>query len=160
MSKLPDHVSTLNLNQQEIYRLHLKLAMRHKVYEQKFVKENERRLFVCGMAFDAELAFLPFHIVRTWSDSLVPLRKALLDLQAGWKDIGPARRRRFATMRWGPNDIRDISNLLLLRRKGLVVEVTGTRRISLFNLVKERPIIYYSIIIQMKWVYDDTSKEF
>ena len=64
-------------------------AMRHKVYEQKIVTENKRKLFACGMPFGTELALLPYHTVRTWSDSLVPLHKALLDLQAVWKDIGP-----------------------------------------------------------------------
>src|SRR3979490_35885 len=58
--KLPDHVSTLSSNQQEIYRLHLKLAIRHKVYEQEIVTENERRLFECGMPLGTELVLLPY----------------------------------------------------------------------------------------------------
>ena len=77
---LPSHVSALSPDQQVPYRIHLKLAMRHKVYEQKIVEENERRIIVCGMPFGAELALLPYHILRFWSDSLVPLRTALLRL--------------------------------------------------------------------------------
>ena len=83
--KLPSHVSTLTPNQQVPYRLHLKLAMRQKVYEQKIVTENERRTIACAMPFAAELALLPYHVLRSWSDSLVPLRKALLHLRDVWE---------------------------------------------------------------------------
>ena len=85
--KLPNHVSTLSPDQQIPYRMHLKLAMRHKAYEQKIVTENERRMIVCGMPFGAELALLPYHILRSWSDSLVPLRTALLRLRDAWDVI-------------------------------------------------------------------------
>ena len=78
--KLPSHVSTLTPDQQAPYRLHLKLAMRHKAYEQKIVTENERRMIACAMPFSGELALLPYHVLRTWSDSLIPLRKALMHL--------------------------------------------------------------------------------
>jgi len=83
--KLPSHVLTLSPDQQVPYRLHLKLAMRHKAYEQKIVTENERRMIVCAMPFGAELALLPYHVLRSWSDSLVPLRKALLHLRDVWQ---------------------------------------------------------------------------
>jgi hypothetical protein len=82
--KLPSHVSTLNPDQQVPYLLHLKLAMRHKAYEQKIVTENERRMIACAMPFSTELALLPYHVLRSWSDSLVPLRKALLHLRDVW----------------------------------------------------------------------------
>jgi hypothetical protein len=59
--------------------------MRHKAYEQKIVTENERRMIVCAMPFGAELALLPYHVLRSWSDSLVPLRKALLHLRDVWQ---------------------------------------------------------------------------
>ena len=85
--KLPSHVSTLTPDQQKPYRLHLKLAMRHKVYEQKIVKENERRMIACAMPFASELALLPYHVLRSWSDSLVPLRKALLHLRDVWDNF-------------------------------------------------------------------------
>ncbi|KAF8501870.1 hypothetical protein BU17DRAFT_30382, partial [Hysterangium stoloniferum] len=82
--KLPSHISTLSSEQQELHRVHLKLAMRHKVYEQKIVEENERRNIACGMPFGAELALLPYRVLRSWSDSPVPLRQALLDLRNVW----------------------------------------------------------------------------
>ena len=46
--------------------------------------ENERRMIACAMPFSGELALLPYHVLRSWSDSLVPLRKALLDLRDVW----------------------------------------------------------------------------
>ena len=82
--KLPSYVSTLSPDQQVTYRLHLKLAMRHKAYEQKILTKNERRMIACAMPFAAELALLPYHVLRSWSDSLVPLRKALLHLRDVW----------------------------------------------------------------------------
>ncbi|KAF8514101.1 kinase-like domain-containing protein [Hysterangium stoloniferum] len=82
--KLPSHVSMLSSEQQELYRIHLKLAMRHKVYEQKIVEENERRNIACAMPFGAELALLPYRVLRSWSDSPVLLRQALLDLRNVW----------------------------------------------------------------------------
>ena len=82
--KLPSQVSTLTPDQQVPYRLHLKLAMRHKAYEQKIATKNERRMIACAMPFAAELALLPYHVLRSWSDSLVPLRKALLHLRDVW----------------------------------------------------------------------------
>ena len=86
---LPSHVSTMNPDQQEVYRLHLKLAMRHKAYEQKIVSENARRQLACAMPFGAELALLPYHALRSWSDSFVTLQKALLDLREVWQAMGP-----------------------------------------------------------------------
>jgi Phosphotransferase enzyme family len=83
--KLPSHVSALSPDQQVPYRLHLKLAMRHKAYEHKIATENERRMIVCAMPFGAELALLPYHVLRSWSDSLVPLRQALLHLRDVWE---------------------------------------------------------------------------
>ena len=83
--KLPSHVSTLRPDEQEPYRLHLKLAMRHKVYEQKIVTENQRRMIVCAMPFGAQLALLPYQVLRSWSDSLVPLRQALIRLRDVWE---------------------------------------------------------------------------
>lgn len=85
--QLPSHVSTLSAEQQDVYRLHLKFAMRHKAYEQKIVEENKRRQMVCSMPFGPELAFLPYRVLRSWSDSLIPLRQALLDLRDGWDII-------------------------------------------------------------------------
>ena len=41
-------------------------------------------MIVCAMPFSGELALLPYHVLRSWSDSLVPLRKALLDLRDVW----------------------------------------------------------------------------
>jgi hypothetical protein len=82
--KMPSHVSTLTPDEQTQYRIHLKLAMRHKAYEQKIVTENERRMIACAMPFSAELALLPYHFLRSWSDSLVPLRKALFHLRDVW----------------------------------------------------------------------------
>jgi hypothetical protein len=82
--KLLSHISTLNPDEQEVYRSHLKLAMRHKAYEQKTVTGNMRRMVACTMPFDGELALMPYHVLRSWSDSLVPLRKALLDLRNVW----------------------------------------------------------------------------
>ena len=81
---MPSHVSTLTPEQQERYRIHLKLAMRHKAYEQKIVTENDRRMISCAMPFTAPLALLPYHVLRSWSDSLVPLRKSLLHLRDVW----------------------------------------------------------------------------
>ena len=81
---MPSHVSTLTPEEQEQYRLHLKLAMRHKFYQIKIGTENERRMIACAMPFSAELAFLPYHVLRTWNDSLVPLRKSLLHLRDVW----------------------------------------------------------------------------
>lgn len=74
--KLPSHVSPLNPNE----HLHLKLAMRHKVYEQRIMEKNQRRVIACAMPFSPELALLPYHVIRSWSDSLIPLQKALLEL--------------------------------------------------------------------------------
>lgn len=82
--KLPSHISELSAEQQELYRVHLKLAMRHKAYEQKIVKENERRTIACAMPFGAELALLPYNVLRSWSDSLVSLQQALLNLRNIW----------------------------------------------------------------------------
>ena len=48
LPELPSHVLTLTPDQQELYRLHLKLAMRHKAYEQKIVKENEEDDRLCN----------------------------------------------------------------------------------------------------------------
>jgi hypothetical protein len=85
--ELPNHVSTLTPDEQAPYRLHLKLAMRQKVYEQKIVMENQRRMIACAMPFSSELALLPYHVLRSWSDSLVPLRKALLHLRDVWDKV-------------------------------------------------------------------------
>lgn len=87
MPVLPSHVSTLSPAEQDGYRVHLKLAMRHKLCEQTIV-EHKRRMIACAMPFGTELALLPYHFLRSWSGSLVPLRKALLDLQDVWEAIG------------------------------------------------------------------------
>ena len=52
--------------------------------EQKIVKKNERRMTACAMPFVAELALLPYHVLKYWSDSLVPLQKVLLQLLDIW----------------------------------------------------------------------------
>ena len=58
--------------------------MRHKAYKQKIVTENKRRM-ACTMPFCAELALLPYHILRSWNDSPVSLQKALLHLRDVWE---------------------------------------------------------------------------
>src|SRR6266498_1696506 len=66
--QLPSHVSKLSTDEQAFYDLHLKLARRHQVYVQKIVKEDERRRMACAMPFGAELALLPYRVLRSWSD--------------------------------------------------------------------------------------------
>jgi len=85
--KLLSYVSTLSPDQRELYRGHLKLARRQKAYEQKIIEENKRRAIVCEMPFGAQLALLPHYILRSWSDSLLPLRMALLCLRDDWDII-------------------------------------------------------------------------
>lgn len=127
--KLPIHVSTLSPDQQVPYRLHLKLAMRHKVYEQKIVTENQRRMIACAMPFGAELALLPYHVHRSWSDSLVPLRGVLMQLHDVWDIFAHVSVRYILrTTKFGitnRNCTTNTRNLLLLWVAILAVEVTG-----------------------------------
>ena len=53
------------------------------MYEQKIVEENERKI-ACAMPFGAKLALLSYRVLGSWSDSLVPLRQALLHLRNVW----------------------------------------------------------------------------
>jgi hypothetical protein len=82
--KLPSHMVTVSPDKQVPYRLHLKPAMKHNVYEQKIMTESQRWMIVCAMPFGAELALSPYHFLRSWGDSLVPLR-TLLRLQGIWE---------------------------------------------------------------------------
>jgi len=82
--RLPDHVSTLSPEEQEIYRIHLKFAFRHNAYELRMMAENKRRLLACSMPFGPKLANAPYQVLRSWSDSLVPLCQRLLDFRDVW----------------------------------------------------------------------------
>ncbi|THH03531.1 hypothetical protein EW146_g10425 [Bondarzewia mesenterica] len=85
--KLPSHVSTLSPEEQEVYRVHLKLAMRQKAYQQKIVEENLGRSIIFLLPFGAQLGSLPVQVIRSWSDGVVPLRQSLVDLRKEWESV-------------------------------------------------------------------------
>ncbi|THH04562.1 hypothetical protein EW146_g10144, partial [Bondarzewia mesenterica] len=86
--KLPSYVSTLSPEEQEVYHVHLKLAMRQKAYEQKVVEENLGRAITFLLPFSAQVGFSPSQVVRSWSNSVVPLRDSLVDVREEWKAVG------------------------------------------------------------------------
>ncbi|KAL6309498.1 hypothetical protein BKA93DRAFT_359696 [Sparassis latifolia] len=63
--------------------------MRHEVYDQKIVEENTRHHMPLAMPFGTQLALPPYQVIRSWSDNLVLLRQALVDLRDVWDVVAP-----------------------------------------------------------------------
>ena len=83
---LPANLEELSLDEQAEYRLHLRLANRHKLYEAE-AQLNPRRQAVCSLTHIDELMMLPTYVVRSWTDGVFNLRQALVYLRHNWVAI-------------------------------------------------------------------------
>ncbi|KIM74127.1 hypothetical protein PILCRDRAFT_92748 [Piloderma croceum F 1598] len=83
--QLPSRVSTLSAEQQDICRLHLKFAMRHKAYEQKIVEESKRRQVRAIASLDEDLDCGGDGWVSEYQFSTA--MKMLKQRKASWDDV-------------------------------------------------------------------------
>jgi Phosphotransferase enzyme family len=86
---LPSDLDGRTPKEQAEYRMHLRLANRHKWYQGKSL--TARKVAVLRLPHANQLAMLPTFVLRAWSDSALDLRHALFILHERWADIaGPS----------------------------------------------------------------------
>ncbi|KAF9476327.1 hypothetical protein BDN70DRAFT_882575 [Pholiota conissans] len=84
--ELPKEFPSFLPEEQEAYRLDLKLAMRQKFYE-IYISRNKCRLEACRYPLGSQIAMLPYYLLRSWTDSPAALRQLLLDIRDEWDNI-------------------------------------------------------------------------
>ena len=85
---LPSDLDDRTPEEQAEYRLDLRLANRHKLYQ--LMSENPRQKATRRLPHASQLEMLPTFVLRTWSDGALNLRHALLSIQERWTEIaGP-----------------------------------------------------------------------
>ena len=82
---LPSDLDDRTPKEQAEYRLHLRMANRHKWYQGK--SANPRQVATLRLPHAQQLEMLPTFVLRAWSDSALDLRHALLILRERWTNI-------------------------------------------------------------------------
>lgn len=82
---LPSDLDDRSPEEQAEYRLHLKLANRHRFYQG--LSSNSRQVAARRLPHANQLEMLPTFVLRAWSDGALDLRHALLILRERWTKI-------------------------------------------------------------------------
>ncbi|KAI5116307.1 hypothetical protein M0805_009633 [Coniferiporia weirii] len=83
---LPSDIEELSVEEQKDYRLQLRMAHRHKLYQAE-VSKNPRRVAASRLPHIHELMMLPTYVTRAWADGAFDLREALMVLRKKWATI-------------------------------------------------------------------------
>ncbi|THH10531.1 hypothetical protein EW145_g1261 [Phellinidium pouzarii] len=83
---LPSNIEELSVEEQKEYRLQLRMAHRHKLYQAK-ASSNPRRIAATNLSHIHELMMLPTYVTRAWADGVFDLREALMVLRKKWTTI-------------------------------------------------------------------------
>jgi hypothetical protein len=82
---LPSDLDDRTPEEQAEYRLHLRLANRHKWYQGMSI--TSRQLATRRIPHSNQLEMLPTFVLRAWADGALNLRHALLILRERWTKI-------------------------------------------------------------------------
>ncbi|KAF8576253.1 hypothetical protein K439DRAFT_1397523 [Ramaria rubella] len=87
---LPEDFEELSEEQKDEARLQLRLAARHRVYQYYMRKNDPSHYKVLSYRHLRTLFTLFRNASRTWTDGVVPLRQALIEVADNWSDLaGP-----------------------------------------------------------------------
>lgn len=88
LPRLPEDFKTYSPERKVTLKAHHRLAVRLKFYALRKLA-NERRTQANLHPHIVEMAMLPLHILRCWSDGIGPIVKCLLEIQSAWMPAVP-----------------------------------------------------------------------